>query len=190
MNFVFFDVECANCYNSQSKICSFGYVVTDENFKVLKKEDILIDPNSEFQPYVLKHVIHYKEEDFLDKPRFNMVYNTIKDFLTNPKYISFGFDVANDLKFINDECKRYKKPKIKAVSYDIQAFYEMYVGKLEKKSLSGLAQILNIDTSSLTEHNSRDDAMITMLIMKEIANKLNVNGIDLIYLCEKSFVSN
>lgn len=190
MNFVFFDVECANCYDNKAKICSFGYVITDENFKVLKKEDILIDPNSEFQPFVLKHVIHYKEEDFLDKPRFNMVYNTIKDLLTNPKYISFGFDVANDLKFINDECIRYKLPLIKAISYDIQAFYEMYVGNMEKKSLGGLAQILKIDISSLTEHNSCDDAMMTMLIMKEIASKLNVNGIDLIYLCEKNFVTN
>ena len=79
---------------------------------------------------------------------------------------------------------------IKAISYDIQAFYEMYVGNMEKKSLGGLAQILKIDISSLAEHNSCDDAMMTMLIMKEIASKLNVNGIDLIYLCEKNFVTN
>ena len=189
MNFVFYDVECANCYDGKGKLCSFGYVVTDENFKVLKNDDILIDPNDEFQPYVLKHVIKYREEDFNDKPRFNMVYMTIKDLLTNPKNISFGFDVANDLKYINDDCLRYKLPLIKAISYDIQAFYEMYEGSKEKKSLGGLAQLLGVDLSSLTEHNSGDDAMMTMLVMKEIASKLKVSGLELIYLCEKNFVS-
>lgn len=189
MNFVFYDVECANCYEGRGKLCSFGYVVTDENFKILKKEDVLIDPNSEFQPFVLKHVIKYKEEDFADKPRFNMVYKTIKDLLTDRKNISFGFDVYNDLKYINDECIRYRLPLIKTISYDIQAFYEMYVGNKEKKSLGGLAELFEIDLSSLTEHNSLDDAMITMLVMKAIAKKLNVSGLDLIYLCEKKYVA-
>ena len=189
MNFVFYDVECANCYGGRGKLCSFGYVVTDENFKILKKEDILIDPNCEFQPYVLKHVIKYKEEDFIDKPRFNMVYLKIKELLTNPKNISFGFDVANDLKYINDDCIRYKLPIIKTISYDIQAFYELYEGSKEKKSLGGLASLLGVDLSSLTEHNSGDDALMTMLVMKGIADKLNVSGLDLIYLCEKKFVT-
>ena len=189
MNLVFYDVECANCYEGRGKLCSFGYVVTDENFKVLKTDDVLIDPNSEFQPYVLRHVIHYREEDFIDKPRFNMVYKTIKDLLTNSKNISFGFDVSNDLKYINDDCLRYKLPLIKTISYDIQAFYEMYVGNKEKKSLGGLAKILGVDISSLTEHNSKDDAMITMLVMKEIASRLKVSALELVYLCEKNFVT-
>lgn len=189
MNFVFYDVECANCYNGKGKLCSFGYVITDQNFKIIKKDDILIDPNCDFQPFVLKHVINYREEEFIDKPRFNMVYNFIKELLTNPNNISFGFDVSNDLKYINDDCIRYKLPLIRATSYDIQAFYEMYVGNKEKKSLGGLANLFGIDLSSLAEHNSRDDAMMTMLVMKEIANKLNVNGLDLVYLCEKKFVS-
>ena len=78
---------------------------------------------------------------------------------------------------------------IKTISYDIQAFYEMYVGNKEKKSLGGLAELFEIDLSSLTEHNSLDDAMITMLVMKAIAKKLNVSGLDLIYLCEKKYVA-
>lgn len=189
MNFVFFDVECANCYEGKGKLCSFGYVITDENFNVIKSEDILIDPNCEFQPFVLKYVINYKEEEFRDKPRFNMIYKTIKDLLTNCNNISFGFDVFNDLKYINDDCLRYKLPLIKATSYDIQAFYEMYIGNREKKSLGGLAKLFDIDLSSLREHNSKDDAIMTMLVMKAIAQKLNVSGLELIYLCERNFVA-
>ena len=68
-------------------------------------------------------------------------------------------------------------------------YLELYVGNNEKKSLGGLAQIFDVDLSSLSEHNSGDDAMMTMLVMKGIANKLNVSGEDLIYLCEKKFVT-
>ena len=28
--YLFFDVECANCFNGKGKLCSFGYVLTDE----------------------------------------------------------------------------------------------------------------------------------------------------------------
>ena len=42
MDYLFFDTECANCLHGEGKICSFGYVRTDENFHVLKKKDIHI----------------------------------------------------------------------------------------------------------------------------------------------------
>ena len=35
MKYLFFDIECANRLN---KICEFGYVLTDENFNILKKD--------------------------------------------------------------------------------------------------------------------------------------------------------
>ena len=39
MKYVFFDIECANCYQGKGKICSFGYVITNENFDVEEKYD-------------------------------------------------------------------------------------------------------------------------------------------------------
>ena len=35
MKYVFFDIECACVYKSVAKICAFGYVVTDGEFRVL-----------------------------------------------------------------------------------------------------------------------------------------------------------
>ena len=29
MNYLFFDIECSNSYVESSKVCSFGYVLTD-----------------------------------------------------------------------------------------------------------------------------------------------------------------
>ena len=44
MDYVFFDIECANCIEGQAKICSFGYVVTDEQFDVIEREDLIVNP--------------------------------------------------------------------------------------------------------------------------------------------------
>lgn len=48
MDYVFFDIECANCIEGQAKICSFGYVVTDEQFDVIEREDLIVNPKAPF----------------------------------------------------------------------------------------------------------------------------------------------
>ena len=48
MNLVFFDIECASVYKTTAKICAFGYVLCDEHFNIIKKEDILINPKGKF----------------------------------------------------------------------------------------------------------------------------------------------
>ena len=53
MKYLFFDCECANCYNHEGKICSFGYVITDESFKQSEEKDLIINPDSPFDPHVL-----------------------------------------------------------------------------------------------------------------------------------------
>lgn len=40
MKYLFFDCEFANCFDSKEKICEFGYVMADENFNVLYKDNI------------------------------------------------------------------------------------------------------------------------------------------------------
>ena len=45
MNYLFFDIECSDGRH----MCSFGYVLTDSNFAILKKEDILINPEAPFR---------------------------------------------------------------------------------------------------------------------------------------------
>lgn len=40
MKYLFFDCEFANCFASREKICEFGYVMVDENFNDLYKDNI------------------------------------------------------------------------------------------------------------------------------------------------------
>lgn len=44
MKYLFFDIECSNCFNGVGKMCEFGYVLTDENFKIIKMDDIPMSP--------------------------------------------------------------------------------------------------------------------------------------------------
>ena len=40
MKYLFFDCEFTNCFDSREKICEFGYVMVDENFNDLYKDNI------------------------------------------------------------------------------------------------------------------------------------------------------
>ena len=44
LKYLFFDIECSNCFGKNPKICEFGYVLTDENFKVIQSDSIPISP--------------------------------------------------------------------------------------------------------------------------------------------------
>ena len=44
MKYLFFDIECSVVSKKAAKICAFGYCLTDEQFHILEKEDILINP--------------------------------------------------------------------------------------------------------------------------------------------------
>ena len=72
MKYVFFDIECANYIDDVFTICTFGYTITDSEFNIIKQEDILINPCSPFNKIVLRKIIHYQEEDFLDKKLYDV----------------------------------------------------------------------------------------------------------------------
>ena len=48
MKYLFFDIECASVFKNTAKICAFGYCLTDEDFHILEKEDILVNPQGGF----------------------------------------------------------------------------------------------------------------------------------------------
>ena len=168
MKYVFFDIECANYVNDMFTICTFGYTIVDSNFNVIKQEDILINPHSKFNKIVLNKIIHYKEEDFLDKPSFAEIYPFIKELLTNKDHMCFGFDVGNDLRFLNGEYKRYDLEPINVKAYDIQHIHKLIKQLKTPESLSKAAMSMDIDFDSIELHNSKDDAYLTMLVAKEL----------------------
>ena len=57
MKYLFFDIECANCFDGKGKICEFGYIQTDENFE----DNAIVNDNSEIND----NTIENRKEDYI-----------------------------------------------------------------------------------------------------------------------------
>ncbi|MDY4591885.1 MAG: 3'-5' exonuclease [Eubacteriales bacterium] len=178
MRYLFFDIECANCFNGHGKICSFGYVIADDNFEILEQKDILINPKTKFH---LKNrrkegediELSYPLEMFTASPDFEYYYPTIKNLLTYPDQIVFGHSVINDIHFILSECKRYYKPTFGYDAYDTQVLYKLLHKEKNESSLSKLCEKYGIEVTDL--HRSDYDAYLTMSVMKALCSEYDTD---------------
>lgn len=172
MNYVFFDIECACVYKNVAKICVFGYCIADENFNILQKEDILINPNGKF--HLTDHggtglVLPYDYDDFKKYPDFKKFYPKIKEILEGENKLVFGHAAINDVKYLNLETRRYKLPSFNFRFADTQILYMAMTETFDRQAgLESLTQIFEID---YTPHCAADDAYATMRIAQEMCER-------------------
>ena len=179
MRYLFYDVECSNCFNGEGKICSFGYVITDEQFNLLKKEDIVMNPASRF--YLRRKEgrpeieLAYSEEYFRSQPKFDKFYEKIKYMLEEPDQIVMGHSILNDVKHLAYQCKRYKFPCINYRFGDSQLIYKKFVqhGSGSQVGLARICEEFDIHPEHL--HRSDDDAWATMEFVKIICKQKHVS---------------
>lgn len=175
MEYLFFDIECANCDGGDGKICSFGYVLTDTSFNVVESEDIIIDPNA---PFRLKGYgkaqktyieLAYPEEVFRAAPRFPHFYDRISELLKRNDTLIFGFAPENDAAFLASEFERYELENINFEFCDVQRIFKRHINETggNQFSLVRACEHLGIATPE-TVHKSVDDAMATMGVLKRI----------------------
>lgn len=173
MKYVFFDIECACVYKSVAKICAFGYVLTDENFRVLEREDILLNPKGKFHLTDRRGgeglVLPYVYEDFKKYPLFPSAYPRIKALLEDRDHIVLGHATINDVNYLNLETRRYKLPSLRFRYYDTQFFY-MNVKKdfSRQLGLGAMAQELGVE---FTPHRAVDDAYATMRVCEALIRR-------------------
>lgn len=194
MDYIYFDIECANCNDGNGKICSFGYCLTDENFFIKEKRDIVINPNAPFclnGGYSNKKYINlaYPEATFLRAPKFNALYDTLRGLLTAPDRVVIGHAVSNDVGFLVSECMRYGKEIFEYDYYDMQEIYRRETNQNSAKALGAICSEVNIP--SLCAHRSDDDAEMTMEVAKYLCGKteLTMNGLLAKYADCKSSVN-
>lgn len=200
MRFVFFDIECANCFNNIGKICEFGYVITDENFKVIYKDEIPMSPGKgKENRFYLKGrknredlELAYDESFYFSQNEFPHFYNEIKKILGSEDTICFAYAMENDISYITSTCNRYHLPIIEFKCYDIQELVRKYYNstrnlklKVAAEKLVGPHCLVNIQ-----QHLSRDDAYLTMEVFEAICALKNKTSLEILEEEKSSIVNN
>ena len=183
MKYLFFDVECSNCFDGLGKICEYGYVLMDENFNTIKKDDIPMSPGrGERNRFHLKGrkdekdlELAYEYDYYYEQPEFSYFYERIKNLMNDEETICFAYSMENDIHHLDGTCRRYKKEPLNYICYDVQKMVSKHLNLKNPIALrSACLEIVGSEvTISLQEHLSRDDAEMTRLIFKKICE---ING--------------
>ena len=176
MKYLFFDIECAD--GGKATICSFGYVIADENFKILRREDIVINPQGRF--YLTGRAgrpdVHlaYPEATFKRAPAFDKFYNKIKALVENEEYYVVGHSIGDDVTYLNKACARYKLEPFSFEYFDTQRMYRELTGDKKSISLEKALAAFEID-ERFRYHQSVEDARATMFLLKALLAKANAS---------------
>ena len=182
MNYLFFDCEFSNCFNSIEKICEVGYIITDSSFNVLTKRDILMNPGRDGRFFLKGRnergdcVLSHTEKEYLSSPLYPRYYGELKNVLTRPNQIIFGFAVQTDMKAIDINNRRYGLKPFDILAYDIQKIYKKYKkDKSPKLSLDYALEQLATEEEmkNFVKHNPTSDAYASMLVLKNICLRQN-----------------
>ncbi|MCR5288655.1 MAG: hypothetical protein K6E51_01535, partial [Treponema sp.] len=175
-SYLFFDIECANCFDGNGKMCSFGYVLTDASFSVLDTDDVVMNPETEFDWYLFspknKCPLSYSKDYFRAQPNFESFYPNLKKLLEAPDRRVIGFSSPNDVGFLVYACERYEFDIFNFAAFDIAAVLKL--AKNESHTLEDWCDRYHIDRAGLKAHRSCDDAMMTMLLTKAFCEEQGI----------------
>ena len=171
MNYLFFDVECANSFDGVGKICEFGYVLTDENLNVIKQGIHLINPDAEFDWYVKYKIISYAIKEYEKAPKYPQIYRMhIQELVELPDTLYVGHGVRDDIKYLNDEANRYNLPRFGRQCIDSSQIHRRFYNLPQTKGLKAIVKELEIgDHKKL--HNSEYDAKMTLEYVKRMCEE-------------------
>lgn len=177
MNLVFFDIECASVHKTIAKICAFGYVLCDEQFNIIEKRDILINPKGGFHLTDRRgeHGLElpYDYGEFKKQPPFPAAYPFIKQLLEDKNHLVFGHAILNDVKYLDLETGRFRLPSFNFEFCDSQIMYMTAVNDFSRQfGLEYITADLNVN---FTPHRAADDAYATMKIVEELCRRNNTD---------------
>lgn len=187
MRYLVFDLEYATSKGGVSKICEFGYVVTNEKYEIIEKGNFIIDPSinrNEWDYRVVRRILTRKIWEYEKSPRFDEYYEEIVDLINEADYV-LGHSLDGDAKALNDECKRYGLRSIDFDFYDIKLFYKAFNNSRKDTSVTNILSELKIEGDK-NEHAAEADAYNTMLELKTMLEILNLSLEELIELCPEA----
>lgn len=179
MKYLAFDIEAANGYKPYS-ICSIGIVTADEQFNILSRKNVWINPKTSYnlngtRPNV--GIDLHLDKALLERsPDFSQAYAEISGLLSSPEYVVVGHAVDSDVRMLNAACKRYKLPCIEFPFICSQLLYKLYKGDKEVHGLDKIALEMGVE---FQQHNSEEDAYVSLLTLKYLTEQsgLGVDGL-------------
>lgn len=172
MEYVFFDTEFIPHKDIGAKLCSFGYVVCNEGFDILEKDDIIINPGIDIENVGtlitdgFKYAYPYAV--FSGGESFSEVYQRIKSLLTREDAVVIGHSAVCDVCCLMKDIEFYGLSPFDFLYLDIQKMHS-YFANSKKLSLSKLCGIYGV--LMLCEHKSDDDAEMTAMVCKRICER-------------------
>lgn len=184
MNFLFFDTECATCDHG-AKICEFGYVLTDSEFNIIKRDNLTIDPQVRFNLYQLKRAgieLAYSISEYYASPTIAERYEEIKSLLTDPDVLPIGFSCDNDARFFISDFRRNSLEMFDYVFLDVFLLFKQ--GLRREKGL-GL-DVIYAETGSedIPHHQAENDSYMTM---KALEYYMRLSGDDINTVLSRRF---
>ena len=180
MDYLFFDIECASGRDG-AKVCEFGYVLVDEKFNVLQKENVLIDPDCEFETIILHKFLNHKESEYRACPKFDFQYEKIKGLMLRENTLVVGHSVKGDVEYVGDDCIRYGLPAINCEFVDVGDLVMGDLGQTQPLNLQKMCYEYQIRIGDKL-HSADVDAYLTMLVAKKLCEK---HDTDLLSLANK-----
>ena len=184
MKYLFFDIECSNCFGDNPKICEFGYTIVDENFKLITKNDIPMSPgkNNHTNRFDLgvykrdpKFEWAYDFDYYFSQPEFPEYYEKIKRLITDKDTIVLGYSLSNDIHYLNRTMIKYDLDILNYDSFDVQKMIRRYLILKNDMSLEKAFNKLcnKSELIKLHMHLSCDDAFMTMRVFESLCKKLH-----------------
>lgn len=161
-------------------MCEFGYVLTDENFKIISEDDIPMSPGKgsrnkfDLTGRTNERDIElaYDYNFYYSQPEFPYFYKRVKKLVCDPDTICFAYSMGNDIRHLHNSCTRYKCEPFNYTCYDVQVLVAKYLQEKGQKSLETAAKRIVGPGClvGLVEHLSRDDAKLEMKIFEAICS--------------------
>ncbi len=183
MEYLIIDTESCTGKTDDGSLCSFGYVISDENLNVIKREDIIFNPlpkrffvgdKKNFKRTGI--FFAYTKNQFRAAKRFSEEYEKIKNLFKNRTVL--GFSMSNDIKYLNDACNKYNLPLIEYEFYDIQYVYKLL---FPAQTATGLKTLCEKYNNEFLAHRSDEDALASLNLLKSVLHSENLtfqSGID------------
>ncbi len=170
MRILSFDIESCNGNPREASLCSFGYCISDENFNVIEKKDILVNPVP--KRFILGNKwgkgikLAYPEKDFRSSPLFCEIYEQIVNLFSSCDLV-LGFSIVNDLNYLNCACCYYGLHNFNFKFIDVQDIYAL-LHNGEHTSLDKIMKDYGVD---FKVHQSDEDAWVTLVLLKKICQE-------------------